>query len=533
MIPFSSQRGLGQDLATHLLNSYDNELVELAELRGAIASDIHGAFAEWEAQAHALTRCKNYLYSLSVNPDPKQAPLSREQYFNYINRVEEKLGLTDQPRAVVFHSKYGREHCHVAWSRINPDQEKAVQLSFDREKLMMVTREFAHDHSIELPAGYFKGRDGKDNQISLYEMHQERTTGLSKEQHQDLVTDAWRMSDSPKAFMQALAEKGYILATGKRPYVLVDYYGNTHALPRLINDKTVRTKDIRNLLGKDFPVESLPGVDEAKEQVAQHRLALEDHFKSEQHDKAVIELQSNQSDRRKGIVNKQASLKQKQHQERNMLALKHRVDRDSHRAAFLLKSRQVKRERNDRRSVGLAAFLGRASGVGLVRKYVHKVQDKKRHGAFREDKGRVNQEQEQQKKELKARHKLQTLELVRKLKFLGRVDKRELRSLEEGLRKEARISQRDGRDPMPSLMLEKGDQRTQVPSLEDEFTKTVLGKQEPKNIELTEEFTKAASGRQTEREDQESGEMVKSSSKTKVRRYGRKRKCDKDLDRGR
>ena len=72
MIPFASQRGLGQDLATHLLNEHDNELMEVADLRGAIAPDLHGAFAEWEAQAHALTKCKNYLYSLSVNPDPRR-----------------------------------------------------------------------------------------------------------------------------------------------------------------------------------------------------------------------------------------------------------------------------------------------------------------------------------------------------------------------------------------------------------------------------------------------------------------------------
>ena len=62
MIPFASQRGLGQDLATHLLNEHDNEKMEVAHIRGAIAKDLHGAFAEWEAQAHALTRCQNYLY---------------------------------------------------------------------------------------------------------------------------------------------------------------------------------------------------------------------------------------------------------------------------------------------------------------------------------------------------------------------------------------------------------------------------------------------------------------------------------------
>ncbi|MGU9851121.1 hypothetical protein ACU680_10020 [Pseudomonas koreensis] len=43
MIPFASQRGSGQDLATHLLNAYD-ELAEVADLRGAVAHDLHGAF---------------------------------------------------------------------------------------------------------------------------------------------------------------------------------------------------------------------------------------------------------------------------------------------------------------------------------------------------------------------------------------------------------------------------------------------------------------------------------------------------------
>jgi hypothetical protein len=51
-IPFASQRGLGQDLATHLMNAHDNQHMELVQVRGAVAQDLHGAFAE------------------SVNPDP-------------------------------------------------------------------------------------------------------------------------------------------------------------------------------------------------------------------------------------------------------------------------------------------------------------------------------------------------------------------------------------------------------------------------------------------------------------------------------
>ena len=56
MIPKASQRGGGKDLATHLLNAFDNEYVEVAEVSGAIAPDLQGAFAEWEAIATGLTK---------------------------------------------------------------------------------------------------------------------------------------------------------------------------------------------------------------------------------------------------------------------------------------------------------------------------------------------------------------------------------------------------------------------------------------------------------------------------------------------
>src|ERR1039457_2017748 len=60
------------------------------------------AFEEWSACAMA-TQCLKYLYSLSINPDPRQGGLTRAQYFDLIERAEKELGLSGQPRAVVFH----------------------------------------------------------------------------------------------------------------------------------------------------------------------------------------------------------------------------------------------------------------------------------------------------------------------------------------------------------------------------------------------------------------------------------------------
>src|SRR5688572_2548971 len=142
MIPKASQRGGGQQLATHLLNDFDNDRVELAELRGSLAPDLHGAFDEWRAAASA-TNCRKYLYSMSVNPDPEQGPLTRDQYRDFLDRAEKKLGLDGLPRALVFHVKHGREHCHAVWSRIDGERMRAVQLSHDRAKLREVVRAFA------------------------------------------------------------------------------------------------------------------------------------------------------------------------------------------------------------------------------------------------------------------------------------------------------------------------------------------------------------------------------------------------------
>ncbi len=154
MIPKASQRGLGQDLATHLQNAYDNEYVEIAEVRGAVARDLHGAFAEWEA----LRPCHDRLPQLPLQPlgqsrsgagaaDPGAVPRL------YRPRRREAGACPASRAPIVFHIKEGREHCHVIWSRIDAEQGKAIHQAFDRQKLMMVTRQFARDHGLRLPDG--------------------------------------------------------------------------------------------------------------------------------------------------------------------------------------------------------------------------------------------------------------------------------------------------------------------------------------------------------------------------------------------
>ena len=113
MILVGNQRGGAKDLAQHLLKQ-ENEHVDVHELRGFVSGNLTGALNEAYAISRA-TRCKQFLFSLSLNPPP-DAQVSSQDFEQAISKVEDKLGLKDQPRAIVFHEKEGRRHCHAVWS---------------------------------------------------------------------------------------------------------------------------------------------------------------------------------------------------------------------------------------------------------------------------------------------------------------------------------------------------------------------------------------------------------------------------------
>jgi len=48
-----------------------------------------------------------------------------------------------------------------------------------------------------------------------------------------------------------------------------------NSLPKLIEDKQVRIKQVREFLAKEFPKDSLPNVDEARALASGHRAAME------------------------------------------------------------------------------------------------------------------------------------------------------------------------------------------------------------------------------------------------------------------
>ena len=109
MILQGNQRGGAKNLALHLLKK-ENDHVELHELRGFVSNDLVNALNEVHFISKA-TKAKQFLFSLSLNP-PANENISTKTFEEAIEKVEKKLGLVDQPRAIVFHEKENRRHAH-------------------------------------------------------------------------------------------------------------------------------------------------------------------------------------------------------------------------------------------------------------------------------------------------------------------------------------------------------------------------------------------------------------------------------------
>lgn len=457
MIPFASQRGSGRDLATHLLNAEDNEYLEIDDLRGSVADDLHGAFAEWEAQAAAMTKCRNYLYSLSINPDHRQGPLPRDLYADYVERVEEALGLAGQPRAIVFHIKEGREHAHVVWSRIDLQEMKAIHMAFDHDALMGVTRRFARDHGIELAPGYHRLEERKrqtHRQLSLYEKAQIEESGISREERIATVTELWHRRDTAQSFLASLEHHGYLLAQGKRPFVLVDIYGHTNALPKLIDDKAATTKAIRTFLGEAGKAENLPTVDEAKALAARHRAALKEHRQAEDRADRLDALKARQELRRSKLEKEAERLKARQDDEKARAAAARDAETRDHQDRYAARIALIREQRAAARPTGLPGFLARVTGVAFLRDKLHAHQDARRAAAHLEEQRVIAARHEAAHRALEHGQRLQALDMERKRQALKETENRERRSLEKSFLQEARTRQRAGQRHMPRLGLE-------------------------------------------------------------------------------
>lgn len=306
MILHGNQRGGAKDMALHLMKD-ENERVEVYELRGFVSNNLAGAFQESYAISRG-TNCKQHLFSLSINP-PKGAHVSTQEFVDAFDLAEANLGLSKQPRAIVFHEKLGldgglRRHAHAVWCRIDAENMKAVQLSFTHQKLREVSRELHIQHDLKMPSGLINSKDSNPRNYTLAEWQQCKRAEKDPKQVKSIFQDAWSISDSKTSFANALKERGFILAQGRRGHVAVDYKGEKYAISRYVGIKAKRVRERLGVAG------GLPSIEQAQtkaaEQITDRLKELNDEKKQQAHKK---QQQAKAQQQRTQVVQEQESAK--------------------------------------------------------------------------------------------------------------------------------------------------------------------------------------------------------------------------------
>lgn len=262
MIIKASQRAGGKALAMHLMRDDENDHVHVHEVRGFVGDDVESAFREAYAISRG-TRCQQFLFSCSFNP-PEGETATVQDFERAIAATEERLDLTGQPRVIVFHEKNRRRHAHCVWSRIKADEMRAVNMPHFKMKLRDLTRELFIEHGWKMPRGLVNSEERNPLNFSRAEWQQAKRINRDPRTIKTVFQDCWAISDSAKAFVQAMESRGYYVARGdRRAFVALDYAGEVYAIARWAD---VRTKEVNARLGDP---EKYPSVDEVKERLAQ------------------------------------------------------------------------------------------------------------------------------------------------------------------------------------------------------------------------------------------------------------------------
>ncbi len=307
MILKGNQRAGGKQLAAHLLNATDNEHVHVHETRGFMADDLPSAFHEAYAVSRG-TKATQFLFSLSLNP-PREEKVPTEAFIDAIDRIETKLGLDNQPRAIVFHEKEGRRHAHAVWSRIDAAEMKAINLPHYKLKLREVSRELYFEHGWQMPRGMVDSQERNPANFTHAEWQQAKRGGHDPKALKSMFQECWAISDTGAAFAQALKARGYTLAQGdRRGHVAVDFQGEVYAISKFVDRKA---KEVRDKLGD---ADRLVTVDEAKQEIASR---MTDMLK-----RHIAEMRAKQRTEAAALVLRRAEMVQRQREERARLETK-------------------------------------------------------------------------------------------------------------------------------------------------------------------------------------------------------------------
>ncbi|RYZ36336.1 MAG: relaxase, partial [Sphingobacteriales bacterium] len=220
-------RGNGRQLSSYLLTINKNEEVRLLDVDGALSFteiDFHQLLQDMSYN-EKLTKSRKGIYHLIINPETT-TKLTDKDWIKAADVFMEELGLSNQRRAIMLHTKNGRQHAHVPIERYNHETGIMIELKHDYGK-------------------HYKAR------AKLEAMFGEKPTPKFNPKRPAMkvtLTELWNRTVDASTFMKEAKKQGYMVTSGfgKTPYAVVDDTGRSFNLVRHLDG--VKTKDVRERL---------------------------------------------------------------------------------------------------------------------------------------------------------------------------------------------------------------------------------------------------------------------------------------------
>jgi hypothetical protein len=219
-------RGNGEQLAHYLLSGEANENVQILEVAGRLnATDtyLHQTMLGMSLTAE-LTKSQKGLYHAQINPAySEDRKMTRKDWLRAADILAQELGLSEQRRVVVLHTKKNRTHAHVVFERYDYQTGKVIDNKFSR---------LAQDRA-------------RKEMERVFEHEPTPHRNKHRPELKETLTDLWNQTETGKDFVRAVHDHGYLLAEGvpRHPFMVVDENGRSFDLVRQL--KGVRIKEVR------------------------------------------------------------------------------------------------------------------------------------------------------------------------------------------------------------------------------------------------------------------------------------------------
>jgi hypothetical protein len=225
-------RGNGKQLGQYLLAEGENDNVQILDVAGRSAVNekhLRDALLSMSLTAE-LTKSDKGLYHAQINPAyGEDRAMLPNQWLQAADLLGEELGLQEQRRIIVLHTKKGRTHAHVVWERYDQDKGRMISDSFSR---------LAQDRARKAMEVVFEHQKTPHRNVKRPEIK------LS-------LSELWKQAKSGAEFVKLATQMGYTIAAGvqRRPFMVVDKTGRSFDLVRQLEG--VKTKEVRERLGKE------------------------------------------------------------------------------------------------------------------------------------------------------------------------------------------------------------------------------------------------------------------------------------------